>query len=183
MVGGYPEGGGGQMRYPSCTHCGFYRSTGTSNTAKNFPEIWFPFLRVKESLTGLRDEMPVGWLEKASGLDRNRYLLSALEDIIKTDIDKQFIISFLEKFSHWWQIQISCAIITSPNSLLITHPILQRIRILALSFDFDIVKDKFIPNEDITKVYNIGLPAKELKSPEEANKWLAKRGALCAYED
>ena len=31
----------------SCTRCAFYLSSGTSNDV-NFPNIWFPFLRMKE---------------------------------------------------------------------------------------------------------------------------------------
>lgn len=178
-------GGGGMIRYPTCTHCAFYRSTGSSNMGKNFPDIWFPFLRVKETMSGFKDEMPIGWLEKASGLNMNRYLMKALKDTLKidTESDMAFLDDFMEKFSHWWQVQITSAIITSPNSLLITHPILQKLRVLALSFDFDIVKDKFNPSEDITKVYNIGLPTKKLENPNEANKWLSRRHALCSTED
>jgi hypothetical protein len=178
-------GAGGMMRYPTCTHCGFYRSSGSSNMGKNFPDVWFPFLRVKESMTGLRDEMPIGWLEKASGLNMNRYLMKALKDAleIKEKSDIAFLDDFMEKFSHWWQIQMTCAIVTSPNSLLVTHPILQKLRIIALSFDFDIVKDVFIPNDDITKLYNIGLPTRKLKNSKEANAWLSRRHALCSTED
>jgi hypothetical protein len=172
--------------YPECKNCAFYFSTGTSNEGKNFPGMWFPFLRIKETLKRNSYDQDRGWIHKAHNL--------STANTLKQQLSKKFGIKmtpfldvFLEKFSHWWQVSISAALPSAPDALWNIHPELIALRPIALSYDYYAYPDKghdhLIANPGIVKIYDVPDCSRNLAQPEEVNAWLREYGALCSDRD
>ena len=139
-----PNGGIGPG-YPKSIICPFYRSTGVSNTgAVNFPNMWFPFFRIKTSKASQDSSIGRGWIYKAWGLQSVKQLRKRLfnkfqipEVKEEESESKDFLYCFLEKFSHWWQIQLSLQLPVEPGTLWDTNPILKKLKHIALNYDYD----------------------------------------------
>jgi hypothetical protein len=178
--------GGVSPGFLSCTNCGFYRSSGTSNEGKNFFGTWFPFLRVKETEKMYASDQGKGWIHKA-------YNLSTAQDFKKRLAQKfnilltPFLDIFFEKFSHWWQIQISAALPSEPESHWENYKELMMLKPIVLSYDYvhfpDKGKEHFVENPNIIKNYRLADCGEKVTTPQEVNAWLAKNSALCIGKD
>ena len=174
---------GRYMNWNTCQKCAFYLSTGTSNEGKNFPGMWFPFMRVQERSGGT---MPRGWLDKSYGLEGTSInnpsdvlkMLNKKFDVKITD----FLMVFFEKFSHWWQVSISASLPSAPDSMWNTHAELRFIRDIALAYVFDNFSG-FVKSEKIIQKYIVPECVTKADSPEEINSWLLKNNALCYDKD
>lgn len=170
-----PEGR--YMKWNTCKSCAFYISTGTSNEGKNFPGMWFPFMRAKETTKG---EMMRGWLEKAYGLEGSEVLRSLNKQFgIKIT---EFLMVFFEKFSYWWQVSMSAALPSHPDSLWNTHPELRDIKIIALENTYASFDRKFIKSQNV-QVYHVPECVVKATTPEDINRWLGSYNSLCYAED
>jgi len=173
-----PEGR--YMKWNTCKNIAYYLSTGTSNAGKNFPGMWFPFMRVQER----EGEMSRGWLDKAYGLEGTVVrdgCLARLQSQLGVHITP-FLLVFFEKFSYWWQVSISAALPTSPTALWNTHPELIALKPLALSY----VYDRFdgFRKGDVADIYHVQSPCpNHANTPESINRWLLSNDALCYSED
>jgi hypothetical protein len=178
--------GGVSPGYLSCINCGFFKSSGKSNEGKNFQGMWFPFLRVKETEKLYDSDQPKGWIHKAYNLSTAREFKTRLSDTFKIPIT-EFLDIFLEKYSHWWQIQISAALPSAPDSHWNTHPELIRLKAIVLNFDYIHLADKpsqvWQENPKIIKEYRIPECTRRVVDPKEVNIWLAKNSALCVEKD
>jgi hypothetical protein len=168
--------------YPDCGKCAFYYSTGTSNTGKaNFPDVWFPFLRIKEDKKKERTKSSKerGWIRKACGL----HDVIKIKEILITGKIKydNFMILFLTKFSHWWQLQISAAM--SSDSMWNTHTELIKLKALVLNNDYFLGKDLLSCNNNISNIIVSNEILIDSDVPENINKWLLDNGALCEEND
>lgn len=164
---------------PVATNCkvlGFYLSTGTSNEGKNFPGIWFPFLRIKTGVKKYSYDMDRGWIWKANGLQRNRTFLELLEKIMPIS---DFLLVFFEKFSHFWQVQMSAALPSAPRSKWNTHRELIELRAFCLTHRY-LPFEGFIEDDSIVTEYEVKRCERVLREPEQVNNWLISRRALCA---
>ena len=140
-----PNGGVGPG-YPSCKTCPFYQSTGSSNDV-NFPGMWFPFFRIKTSIPGQPKSIATqerGWIYKAWGLQSVKDLRTRLYDRFKIplpegqELTSDFLYCFLEKFSHWWQIQLSLQLpLKKGETLWDTSSILQEFKNIVETYDYD----------------------------------------------
>jgi Asp-tRNA(Asn)/Glu-tRNA(Gln) amidotransferase C subunit len=175
---------------PKCTNCGFYLSSGTSNEI-NFPNVWFPFLRVKTSVKTYSYEQERGWINKSQMLCLSKRFKTVFYNLFKQqyneDIGTKYentFISFFEKFSHWWQVCISAALITNADNIWNTDPFLLKVKILALKYDFDPNRDTFVENSEKITMYKIREISTIIvgEKPEEVNKWLSDNNALCLEE-
>lgn len=179
-----------------CTRCAFYLSTGTSNDV-NFPNIWFPFLRMKENENNM-SSMKRGWINKSQGLVNpyaetekpfTRQFSKKFRQFFKEKYNEdinQYINTFkyfFEKFSHWWQVSISAALDTNADSGWNNDPFLLKIKILVLQYDYLYFENEFVPRNDIIKRYLVRNPRHELTTPEEVNNWLQTNDALCELRD
>jgi hypothetical protein len=180
---------------PQCTNCGFYLSSGTSNEI-NFPNVWFPFLRVKETEKTYSSDQKRGWINKSTMLCNSIRFKTAFyrlfEERYNEDIGTKYentFISFFEKFSHWWQVCISAALITDAHNIWNTDPFLLKVKILALKYDFNPNPNPntytFVENSKKITMYKIMKISTiiEGEKPEEVNNWLSKNGALCLIKD
>jgi hypothetical protein len=179
---------------PSCKNCPFYLSTGTSNDI-NFPNVWFPFLRIKETEDKTFVNQDRGWIYKASMLKNSRRFKDAFDKLFKNRNPEDNIVkyektfnSFFEKFSHWWQVSISAAMDVDASSVWNHDPFLLKVKILALEYNFKLnprndnyftIKDE---NEKITR-YIINQVENEYIRPEDINIWLKKQNSLCLLRD
>lgn len=174
-----PEGR--YMRWNICKNVAYYLSTGTSNAGKNFPGIWFPFMRVQERSGG---KMPRGWLDKSYGLEgtTSKYgCLNKLSTQLGVKITP-FLLVFFEKFSYWWQVSISAALPTAPEALWNTHPELIALKPLALSYIYD--KYDGFRKGKVVDTYYVPKPCfNEGITPEDINRWLLNNNALCYDQD
>lgn len=190
-----PNGGIGPG-YPQSINCPFYRSTGQSNPdSRNFPNMWFPFFRIKTSkyVPGVSlSKLDRGWIYKAWGLQSVKQLRQRLNTIFNIplpelgqDETKDILYCLLEKFSHWWQIQLSLQLPEDENSLWSTNKLLIEFKKLVLNYDYDHFggdKNCFIPIKQSVKK---DLPKYKLNTiinitePEEINIWLRKGHYLC----
>jgi len=197
-----PNGGIGPG-YLSSKNCPFYMSTGVSNPdAVNFPGMWFPFFRIKTSIPGQDrsiSKQERGWIYKAWGLQSVSQLRQRLEntfEILRPTGPEtgDFLYCFLEKFSHWWQIQLSLQLpITQEKTLWDTSDILKKFKEIVLKYDYDHFggdKNCFIPRktQSINKKYTLdSSPCHTFQksiievsadtiiidnTPEHINKWL-----------
>lgn len=192
-----PNGGIGPS-YPKSKKCPFYKSTGTSNTGigANFPNMWFPFFRIKTSIPGgdrSSSEMSRGWVYKAWGLQSVRQLRQRLHQRFSEEIPappeknetSDFFYCFLEKFSHWWQIQLSLQLpIEQGETLWDTDPILINFKNIVLTYDYDhFASPYFKPRKNEHKQYSLDSVASQIHLessktngqdtiPEQINLWL-----------
>ena len=176
-----PEGR--YYRPNTCKNLAYYLSSGTSNEGKNFPNMWFPFLRVKTSEKG---NEPKGWLDKAYGLETSIMLFKHLKKSFNIDVmsktpEMMFLLVFLEKFSYWWQITISASL-PSPDDTKWNEPILRKIRDLALTYEYD-TWSGFKKNKNIIQKYLIPSCNDRLTVPEDVNTRLKMYRALCYDKD
>lgn len=169
-----------QYGYPTCRYCAFYLSTGTSNMSKNFPGMWFPVSRIKTTEKKYSDDMDRGWLSKMYGLQN---LPEMWQGLAKLGLPKSdFLIVFFEKFSHWWQVQISAALPSDPRSLWNVHEELIKLKGIVLNWDF--FRYEGFNKEKIITAYIVGnCNNTQLESPEEVNQWLEQHDALCQTTD
>jgi hypothetical protein len=165
-----------------CINCGFYLSTGTSNIGKNFPGMWFPFLRIQEKDKKYSSDMEKGWIYKASGLHREHPKF--WEKLIEFGIKKTEFLEkvFFEKFSHWWQVQISAALPLTQDSLWNSHEELIKLKTIALMFDYTFTEGWKRNSNIVTKWY-VPECNYTLSKPEEINNWLLQNKALCETKD
>jgi hypothetical protein len=171
---------GAYQKYNTCKSCGFYLSTGTSNEGKNFPGMWFPFMRIREIGKTEYIDMDRGWITKAFGL---KSYTPALKDLEKLGVPTTpFLLVFLEKFSYWWQVQISASLPSSPDSLWSVHPELIKLKSILMEYDYTNY-DGLIRNPDIIKEYTVGRCERRYTEPEEVNTWLREHNALCENND
>jgi hypothetical protein len=169
-----PNGGVGPG-YPTSKFCPFYKSTGHSNET-NFPDMWFPFFRIKTSIPGQNKSIATqerGWIYKAWGLQSVTQLRTRLRERLKKAIPSlseekepltsDFLYCFLEKFSHWWQIQLSLQLPVKEGTLWETSPILQELKNIVENYDYDHFggKNCFIPRGEnkIRQLYLLSEPA------------------------
>lgn len=182
--GKWMPSGGAFSRYIKCANCPFYYSSGTSNEGKNFPQMWFPFLRIREIGPSRFVTQDRGWIEKAWGLNNSRYLK---ESLIKMGITvDEFILNFLEKFSHWWQVSISAALPSGPDCLWSSHKELAKLKAIAIEYDLDMEKNPptLVKNPKIVTKYNVPeCEGTKLSQPEQINQWLTNHNALCGEKD
>ena len=215
-----PNGGIGPG-YPKCKTCPFYRSTGKSNEA-NFPDMWFPFFRVKTSIPGQSksiSKMPRGWIYKAWGLQSVSQLRKRLVErfpdkiqAVEGNESSDFLFCFFEKFSHWWQIQLSLKLPIKDGTLWETIPILKNLKGIVENYDYDHFggdRNCFLPIKtaqlqtyklksepiDIYQEFQTTLDTDQGKittsnTPEVINEWLRggtlnhdKSNALCVEDD
>ena len=169
-----PEGR--YMKWHTCKACAFYLSTGTSNEGANFPGMWFPFMRMQEQAG---KTMPRGWLSKAYGLEGS----SLQEKLAQIGIEQTpFLFTFFEKFSYWWQISMSAALPSRPDSLWNVHPELRKVRDAALMYVYD-RWDGFARSDQMVQEYLVPECEERAESPEAINAWLGRHNSLCAPED
>jgi hypothetical protein len=180
----------------TCKRCSFYLSTGTSNDV-NFPNIWFPFLRIQEQKSKL-SKVDRGWINKTTNLvipsqenekpftrQFSRKFREFFKQQYNEDLD-QYINTFkyfFEKFSHWWQVSVSAALDTNADSGWNNDPFLLKIKLLALQYDYLYFENEFVRRNDIVKRYLVKKPLRELSTPEEINEWLQSNDALCEKRD
>lgn len=165
-----PNGGVGPG-YPSCKTCPFYQSTGRSNET-NFPSMWFPFFRIKTSIPGQPKSIATqerGWIYKAWGLQSVTQLRTRLNKKFhqkiplpdpKNQITSDYLYCFLEKFSHWWQIQLSLQLPVNQEALSSLPEIFKNFIDIVKDYDYDHfgVNNFFIPREESKKIrqlYNL----------------------------
>ena len=162
----------------SCMNCPFYFSTGTSNPGKNYADTWFPFGRVKESEPdGPYNKQVRGWLSKVVGLHNNKLLLNALK-IKGVEID-EMLICFLEKFDNWWQVSVSAALPSGPNSVWVIHPEFVLLKHLALTNTYEWFSDTDLKNDrNIITQYVVADATATYETPEQVNGWLNINDAL-----
>ena len=168
----------------TCKNCAFYFSTGQSNPGKNFPETWFPFGRSKTTEPSKYNTSPKGWIHKMVCLHDNPKFIKALESR-GIQINSN-LMTFLEKFSHWWQVGVSAALPSGPNSVWLVHKEFIFLKHLALtttyydSYDL-VLKDK--GESDIITQYVLSDEEKRVfTQPQDLNLWLKEKDALC-YRD
>ena len=187
-----PNGGIGPG-YPVSKICPFYMSTGVSNpSAVNFPNMWFPFFRIKTSRASEDSSIDRGWIYKAWGLQSVKQLRKRLFNKFQIpevkegeSESKDFLYCFLEKFSHWWQIQLSLQLPVEPGGTLWdTNPILKKLKDIALNYDYDHFGGDhkcFLKNANTPKKYMLGsLPDVTYNdstdnNPEIINNWLTQQ--------
>jgi hypothetical protein len=163
----------------TCYSVGFYRSSGTSNTKvnANFPYMWFPVYRIKETDSRYSGDEHRGWIWKASTLQRKRSV-----EVYKNGMkikDTDFLYLFFEKFEFWWQVQISAALPSVPESLWNTHPELIMLRSFCLLNSWDNGSQTFYLDPNIVTFYQVVNCNRKVDTPEEVNKWLLEKHALC----
>lgn len=166
-----------------CKNCPFYLSSGTSNT-NNFPGIWFPFVRIQEKKKEFSTDMHRGWISKVFGLHREGGTYGGKEfwpGLEKMGVKRsQFLEEvFFEKFSHWWQVQISAALPLTQKSLWNSHKELIVLKQVALTMNYESFEGWLKPKKPIVTRWAVGKCEKNLHTPEEVNSWLAKHNALC----
>jgi hypothetical protein len=179
-----PNGGIGPS-YPKSKICPFYLSTGKSNDT-NFPGMWFPFFRIKtlpakQSLS----KMERGWIYKAWGLQSVKKLRERLNKRFNIPLPTEqetedILYCLLEKFSHWWQIQLSLQLPIENGTLWETNPLLREFKKIVLNYDYDnFLGDSncFMErNPDLKKQYVLTQPTVLKDSePETINTWLCTR--------
>jgi len=177
--------GGVTPGYLLCKNCGFYLSTGTSNAGQNFPGMWFPFVRVQTKAKEYSYEKEKGWIYKAYNLSTAKLYLERLKARFGIQIT-DFLLAFMEKFSHHWQIQISAALPSDPESLWNTHRELMTLKPIVLAFDYFNFPERgepFVANAKIATEYEVPRVSATITRPEEVNTWLEKNGALCVEKD
>jgi hypothetical protein len=169
----WSDNGGCFPYYPKTSKCGFYLSTGTSNTV-NFPDIWFPFLKIQEKPHRCH---PIGWVYKTTGLHRSKRLAQELE---KLGVEMEIVKDFLEKFSHWFQVQISAGLtedFSIPESSSTRKNSLELLHKIALTYSFDklrglyrdpTIDQKIVPG-DTTVITD---------DPYTINEWMLSQDAL-----
>jgi len=175
---------------PTCKNCPFYLSSGTSNEV-NFPNVWFPFLRIKETKNRKYFNQPRGWIHKSTMLCNSRRFKNAFYQLFKDKFDediepksKNTFITFFEKFSHWWQVSISCVLDVDPSSLWNHDPFLLKVKLLAIEYSFELnPRDDithFKPRNEDEKItrYIINDIEDEYNIPEDINEWLDRNDAL-----
>jgi hypothetical protein len=189
--------GGTYSNYNTCTSIGFYLSSGSSN-AINYKGVWFPFSRIREISTNTPSESSdhKGYIKKFWGLNANAILIQRLKELLGLHLSEFITRALFEKFSHWWQVQISAALGTDPDSLWNVHKELIAIKSICFMYVYDMY-DGFISLEKLSsnkKYKNIKYkiiteyiipnnPPITLKDPIEINKWLVNNNALCeSYE-
>ena len=137
-----PNGGIGPS-YPTSKICPFYKSTGVSNPSSvNFPNMWFPFFRIKTSQEKQGSNIPKGWIYKAWGLQSVKQLRERLTERFQIPAPtfpetSDFLYCFLEKFSHWWQIQLSLQLPIDEGTMWSTNDILKKMKDIVLNYDYD----------------------------------------------
>jgi hypothetical protein len=185
--GAWLPSGGVTTGFHKCVNCGFYFSSGVSNVV-NFTGIWFPFIRVKEKPAKYSQDMARGWIHKSYNLSTAKDFLTLLSRQFGIEIT-EFLKVFLEKFSHWWQVQISAGLPSAPYSLWNTHVELIKLRSVALQYDYFAFPDRgqkpFMANPKIVKEWIVPELPRNAKftTPEEVNGWLQRNGALCEESD
>jgi len=174
-------------------NCPFFFSTGTSNEGANFPDMWFPFYRLQTvEIVKPHITKPVGYIKKAYGLGHNKPLDNAVLKALKrigTDInesDAKLLNSFLEKFSYWWQVQISASLPQGDKSLFLTNGFFIRLKSILLSYNEDV--KNLIPNVKNIIITKYDLDPKKackmkIEDPKEVNDWLRSNNALVMNED
>jgi len=180
---------------PTSKNCPFYLSSGTSNEV-NFPNVWFPFLRIKETEDRKFYDQDRGWIHKSSMLTNSRVFKNAFYQLFKDkfgeDIETKYkntFIAFFEKFSHWWQVSISSTMDVGANSLWNHDPFLLKVKILALEYSFELYpRDNithFKPRNEDEKItrYIIKDIEAEYNLPEDVNGWLDRNDALILKRD
>ena len=91
--------------------------------------------------------------------------------------------SFLEKFSHWWQVGVSAALPSGPNSVWLVHKEFIFLKHLALTTKYDEfyeskLKDK--EEDNIITQYVLNDEEKRVfTEPQDLNIWLKEKDALC----
>ena len=191
-----PNGGIGPG-YPEAKKCPFYKSTGTSNSSidANFPNMWFPFFRIKTKNPNETSPTGRGWIYKAWGLQSVTQLRQRLYKNFNIplqesgkELTSDFLYCFLEKFSHWWQIQLSLQLPIDSNTLWDISPILQKLKNIVLTYDYDHFRndqDCFIKREVPLILIKYNLQSEPIhnyekqpkangsdKIPETINNWL-----------
>jgi len=173
--------------YPRSKICPFYLSTGKSNDT-NFPGMWFPFFRIKtlpakHSLS----KMEKGWIYKAWGLQSVKKLRERLNTRFNIPLPTEgketqdMLYCLLEKFSHWWQIQLSLQLPIEHSTLWETNDLLKEFKKIVLNYDYDnFLGDNncFIPiKQEDKKIYILKQCEVVVSNdePEEINKWLRTR--------
>jgi hypothetical protein len=187
-----PNGGIGPS-YPTSKKCPFYKSTGKSNDT-NFPGMWFPFFRIKTSVPSEEStsNLPRGWIYKAWGLQSVRQLRQRLHQRFSDEIPAvpeqnetgDFLYCFLEKFSHWWQIQLSLQLPTPDQTQWDTDPLLINFKNIVLTYDYDHFQSPYFKRTEIKHVkYTLNEVAPQTYNeasiktgigyiPETINLWL-----------
>jgi hypothetical protein len=163
----------------TCYNVGFYRSSGSSNTAigANFPGMWFPFYRIKASEPVYSGDKHRGWIWKAGTLYRKKSVTNYNNNVPLKMTD--FLYVFFEKFEYWWQVQISAALPSSPDSLWNTHLELIELKAFCLQNSWDHGYGRFFKDPHIATFYHVGDCTRKVQTPEEVNLWLLEKNALC----
>lgn len=186
--GGWNNNGAGLGTIHKCKNCPFYLSSGTSNMGKNFPGMWFPFVRIQEKKKILSSDQNRGWIWKVYGLQREGGTYGGKDfwaGLEKMGIKRtQFLEEvFFEKFSHWWQVQISAALPLTQKSLWNSHRELIALKEVALTMNYESFEGWYKPKKPIVTRWAVGKCDSVLSSPEQANAWLKKHNALCQETD
>jgi hypothetical protein len=138
--------------------------------------MWFPFFRIKTSIPGQTKSIATqerGWIYKAWGLQSVTELRKRLRKRFQgkialpeegKELTSDFLYCFLEKFSHWWQIQLSLQLPVEQGALWQTSPILQELKKIVENYDYDHFRgdeECFIlrRGNKITKLYDLSKTA------------------------
>jgi hypothetical protein len=161
--------------------------------------MWFPFFRIKTSNANEDSPIGRGWIYKAWGLQSVKQLRKRLSDKFQIpevkeqeNESKDFLYCFLEKFSHWWQIQLSLQLPLEPDTLWDTTPILKKLKEIAINYDYDHFGGDhkcFLKNANTPKEYTLKEDGPDQTynntddNPEIINEWLRRGGNKLVIED
>ena len=160
--------------YPSSMAM-FYRSTGTSNYNADFATVYFPSHGVLEK----GSYMPPGWIQKFGGYFKPELVpwinafckrfdefwmadTVAATDEKEQDNCKNRYHGLLNKFSYWWQLQVSAQL----GGEFWERPDVAYLRGVALTYDWDRAIQDFVERDHILPYLNTLSPTIVPQEPE-----------------
>lgn len=170
------HGYGGVAKGTKITGQFYYRSTGTSTNAEQYPGVWFPAFGVAEdSFIGPRGKPVIAWIQKAGLYPPDRpakWQQSYCQQMGKPwqECAQDPVVKLFKRFGRWFHVQQSAAL---GGGIWEKDAKFYRLRVFALSFSFNPKTEKFYKDPSIVQFYVVKEPChKRTWSNQESAKLL-----------